>query len=126
MDNNTIFVGIIYSSDISNNKIYIVSDSEEGLSFPQINLSTINFDLEEIGIEWLMKKLYNKYINIDPNWLDSRLVHIELKKLDNRITTIIYYGVCVPLEIPLKNGNWIDVSEFIPVYETLRKLICMI
>ena len=65
----------------------------------------------------VLKKIANKYLKVDPDWLDIKLIGIINSKTSKGYELNIFHGVIIPSDIDLKRGRWIPVSEYINLDE---------
>lgn len=128
MNNKTVIICIIYSVQLNDESIVLVSSDKESLVLPQIDISSLNPKKHNINLQSIIKSIFEKYINLNFDWTKPKLLNIELsyEEESNTSTTVIYYGIYIPNNTLLNNSHWIDVKPYIGHYDTLRKLICML
>lgn len=126
MNSKTLIVGIIYTPNLPEEKIYIISNNEDSIFLPQIDLSSLDIKKDNIEINSLLETLFNKYVDIDYGWLKPKLLNIEISHDNTNIITAIYYGIYIPSNTILKNGYWTDIAPYVSYYDTLRKLLCVL
>jgi len=128
MNSKTIIIGILYTASISNDSVNIVSHDKNSLSFPQIDVSTMNPKKYNLTLNSILKLLFEKSVNISFEWSKPKLLNIELSydEESNTLITAIYYGIFIPNNASLTNSYWIDIKPYVAHYDTLRKLVCML
>lgn len=108
-----------------NQSIYLLSTNTNSIKLPSINLDKIE-DKNNIDIDFLIKQLYDKYINLDYNWTKPSLLDIDLyQSQEDILQTHIYYSCYVPHSTVLLSGNWMIADEILPHSKILKKaLLC--
>lgn len=92
-------------------KIYHFVDKEEILLHTDFTNTRPLYDLQTL--------LYS-YIDIDPNWVNIKLV--DIYKLPNGEEYALY-GVLVPFDTPIKNGRWSQDESSTLVHSVRRELL---
>lgn len=129
MTTKTIIICIIYSADLNNDIINIISKDKDSLLLPQIDVSDLNPKKHDINLDTIVKILFNKTVNLNFSWAKPKLLNMELvyNEENDTTTTAIYYGIYVPNNVQLINNSyWVDIKPYVGHYETLRKLVCML
>lgn len=128
MNTKTIIICAIYTANLTNDSISLVSTKEEALALPQIDISSLNPKKNNINLQSITKFIFEKYVNLNFDWTQPKLIDIDLMYQEdlNLSTTAIYYGIYVPDNVILNNSYWLDIKPYVGHYDTLRKLVCML
>jgi hypothetical protein len=129
MTTKTSIISIIYTANLTKDSINIISNQNDLLLLPQIDISTLDPKKHNLDLESTVQLLFERCVNLDFNWSKPKLLNIELiyDEEADCTTTAIYYGIYVPDNTKLMNNcYWIDIKPYIGYYETLRKLVCML
>jgi hypothetical protein len=59
----------------------------------------------------VLRKISNKYLRVDADWLDVRFSNIANREVDNGRELHINYGVAIPEDLELKSGKWVSLEE---------------
>jgi len=60
----------------------------------------------------VLRKISNKLLSVDPEWLDIRFSNISNKEVGDSRELHINYGVVVPQDLDLKSGRWVSFKDF--------------
>tara|TARA_R100000008_G_scaffold23732_1_gene12780 strand:+ start:8485 stop:8829 length:345 start_codon:yes stop_codon:yes gene_type:complete len=60
----------------------------------------------------VLTKISKKYLEIDPEWLDTRLLGVVNKDTDKGRELNLNYGVMIPSDIDLIQGRWVGISDY--------------
>ena len=60
----------------------------------------------------VLTKISKKYLEIDPEWLDIRLLGIVNKKTSKGNELNLNHGVMIPSDIDLVQGRWVGISDY--------------
>jgi hypothetical protein len=128
MNTKTVVIGILYTAGLNNDTINIVSNDKDSLSFPQIDISTLNPKKHNLNLDSILKLLFEKSVNISFEWSRPKLLNIELSYDEelNTLITAIFYSIFIPNNTSLNDSYWIDIKPYIAHYDTLRKLVCIL
>jgi hypothetical protein len=61
----------------------------------------------------VLKKISNKYLKVDPDWLDIKLIGVINAKTSKGYELNIFHGVIIPSDIDLKHGRWVPIDEYL-------------
>lgn len=61
----------------------------------------------------VLRKISDKYLKVDPDWLDVKLVGIINDKNSKGYELNIFHGVIIPNDIDLKKGRWTPINEYL-------------
>jgi len=61
----------------------------------------------------VLKKISNKHLKVDPDWLDTKLIGVINAKTNKGYELNIFYGVIIPSDIDLKCGKWVPIDEYL-------------
>jgi hypothetical protein len=61
----------------------------------------------------VLKKISNKHLKIDADWLDIKLIGIINIKTSKGYELNIFHGVIIPSDIDLQCGRWIPINEYL-------------
>lgn len=59
----------------------------------------------------VLRKISNKYLCVDADWLDVRFSNIANREVDNGRELHINYGVAIPEDLELKSGKWVSLED---------------
>ena len=60
----------------------------------------------------VLRKISDKYLKVDPEWLDIKLLGVTNKKTEKGYELNLDHGVMIPDDIDLKYGRWITISDY--------------
>tara|TARA_Y100000034_G_C6686285_1_gene301935 strand:- start:67 stop:471 length:405 start_codon:yes stop_codon:yes gene_type:complete len=60
----------------------------------------------------VLKKICKKHLEIDPEWLDIRLLDVTNHKTNKGQELNLNYGVLIPNDIDIINGRWVGISDY--------------
>lgn len=129
MNTKTVVMCIVYTANLNSNNVNIVSSQENNLVLPHLDLSSLNPKKQDISLNNLIRVLFEKSVNLNFSWTKPKFLNVELihDEESNTIITGIYYAIYIPENTQLINNSyWIDIKPYVPYYEILRKLVCML
>ena len=59
----------------------------------------------------VLRKISNKYLSVDADWLDIRFSNIANREVDGGRELHINYGVAIPEDLELKSGSWVSLED---------------
>ena len=79
-------------------------------------------------IEDVVQKICLKYIDVDPEWLDVKLLSCTNVETDDGLELYLNHGVFVPEDINATTGSWVTLDQYSkkkrkPLDEEYDKLI---
>jgi hypothetical protein len=60
----------------------------------------------------VLKKISDKYLKIDSEWLDVRFLGVINRKTEKGYELNLNHGVMIPDDIDLKYGRWVTITDY--------------
>ena len=98
-----IYLGI-FCTTLKNQQEYKMLVDEDG-GIP----NDLLYGPHEVGD--VIRKVSNKYLSVDADWLDVRFSNIANREVSNGRELHINYGVAIPEDLELKSGKWVTLED---------------
>lgn len=113
---------LVYSA--KNNSLYLLSTSEDELSFPAIDISNLNpVKLMDRGKEFFIQELFAKHVHLDYRWVNLKLIDYDVASDGTDISTRIFYSCMIPFDTSLRDCFWINADNLFKTSAILKKIL---
>lgn len=118
---------VILTTNMIDNKIYVLSTKENSIEFPRLELHSDNIDnLEDVVADHVKKFLVVNQLELTPQIISGNSAYITPKKKN---TLDIVYGFLAQEESGVLDSHWINFDYKNPntpyaslIFEVIRKL----
>jgi hypothetical protein len=96
----------IFTTTLKGEVVYSLLLSEEN-TIPNYLLYGSHQTVEDV-----IKKICLKHLDVDPYWLDVKLIGCANVETDDGLELYLNHGVFIPEDVEVTSGSWVTLTEY--------------